>query len=50
VRRHPPFSSQSEDAALHAPATLEDLVDSILLWLYFTLVLFLELTRIDRLP
>jgi hypothetical protein len=30
-------------------AALEELVDSILPWLYFTLVLLPELTRIDRL-
>jgi hypothetical protein len=47
---YPPFSSQSEGVALHAPAALEELVDPILPWLCFTLVLFLELTRIDRLP
>jgi hypothetical protein len=50
VRCHPTFSSQSEGAALHAPATLEELVDSILPWLCFALVLFPELTRINRLP
>jgi hypothetical protein len=48
--RHSLFSSQSESAALHAPVALEDLVDSILPWLCFTLVLFPELTGIDRLP
>jgi hypothetical protein len=50
VCHHPPFSYQSEGEALHAPATLEELVDSILPWFCFTLALFPELTRIDRLP
>jgi hypothetical protein len=44
------LSSQSDGAALHAPVALEELVDPILPWLYFTLVIFPELTRIDRVP
>jgi hypothetical protein len=46
--RRSPFSSHSESAALLAPATLEELVKSSLPWLFFVLVLYLELTRIDR--
>jgi hypothetical protein len=49
VRRRSPFSSQSESAALHAPAALEELIEFSLPWLSFALVLCLELTRIDRL-
>jgi hypothetical protein len=48
AHRRSPFSSQSESAALLAPATLEELVESSLPWLSFVLVLYLELTRIDR--
>jgi hypothetical protein len=50
ARRRPSFSTQSESTALHAPATLEELVAPILPWLCFTLVLFPELTRMDKLP
>jgi hypothetical protein len=43
------FSSQSESAALHTPAALRELVEFSLPWLSFALVLYLELTRVDRL-
>jgi hypothetical protein len=49
MRRRSPFTSQSESATLHAPAALEELVEFSLSWLSFALVLYLELTRIDRL-
>jgi hypothetical protein len=50
IQRIVVLPSQSESAALHAPAALEERVDPILPWLCFTLVLFSELTGIDRLP
>jgi hypothetical protein len=39
----------SESVALHAPAALQELVEFSLPWLSFSLVLYLELTSIDRL-
>jgi hypothetical protein len=35
--------------ALHAPTALEELIEFSFPWLSFALLLYLELTRIDRL-